>query len=374
MSSAKRAWMAVAALTLLVSAAIGTCARWNSSPRAAGKVGPMIYAGSPEQTKRTLELLGELPEDAPGIAYIDVEALRKLQASPLASLLGTTASQPAGDREYQRFVRETGFNYMQDLDRVAIAFWTASPDGKNQATPPDNRAFVVADGRFDEGKIRGYALETGKAQASGSQTIYEIPGKPPVALALLSPTRIAIASGAGSTQFLLNTPPAAHDPAFQGRVDRVTGAALFAILRVDQLPPSFNANWHTSPQIQNLVRSIRSLTFAAQPQGDALEFVLDAESDSPQNALTITTLLEISRAGASAAFSNSKSTAHLSNSQSALIDALIHKSRITQDDRWARIAFDLTPEMLDKRDPATPTAEGSPRSPANSESLKPYNK
>ena len=42
-----------------------------------------------------------LSPGAPVIAYIDVAALRKLQNSPLAAMLGLAGADPEQDRDYQ---------------------------------------------------------------------------------------------------------------------------------------------------------------------------------------------------------------------------------------------------------------------------------
>jgi hypothetical protein len=365
LSSAERVWIALAALAMLATG--GVEAYLYFAGRAASKEtsepGTPIYAASPAQAQRTLSVLAELPGDAPAVAYIDVESLRKLHASPLAGLLGLTGGKSPEDREYQQFVRETGFDYTRDLDRAAVAFW---PDGLGEAragATEDNRAFIVADGRFDEGKIRAYALKAGKVHVSGTENIYEIPGEPAVSFEFLSPRRIAIASGGRSTEFLVSSRSTARDPAFQTRIDRVAGASLFAVARTDSLPKSFYKNFHNSPQIEDLAQSVRSLTLAAQPEGDILKVVLDGESTSAKNALAITTVLEISRMGASAALSGPTTSGQFTNEQDVFLDALIRKSTISHQDRWVRLAFDITPSMLGggNRTPPAHKAAGSPQ-------------
>ncbi|MGD0963763.1 MAG: hypothetical protein ABSA57_07650 [Candidatus Acidiferrales bacterium] len=359
LSSAKRAWIAVAALALVAAAGIGLYLRYaeRRTSTATSNAGPATYPASPQQTRRVLGVLDELPGDAPAVAYIDVESLRKVQSS-LAALLGLSGGNAAQDHDYQQFVHETGFDYTRDLDRAAIAFWFDTLGEGVQDSLADNRAFVVADGRFDQGRIRAYALKSGKAQARGTQTIYEVPGKPSVSFEFLSPSRIAITSGSRSTKLLVNARPTTRDPAFQSRLDRVAGAPLFALVRMDRLPDSLYAGFHNSPQIENLARSLRSLTLAAQPQGDMLKVALDGESTSVRNALMIATLLEISRMGASMALSDSKTRSQLTSEQAAFLDALLQKARISHQDRWVRMALDVTPAMLGSAE--APHAQGDP--------------
>jgi len=320
----------------------------------------MVYPASPQQAEHALGVLAELPPDAPAIGYIDVESLRKLQGSPLPALLGLGGNKSPEDREYRQFVRETGFDYTRDLDEGAIAFWPQSPGEPAGSASTENRAFIVADGRFDEKKIRAYALKSGKARASGAQTLYEIPGMPPVSFEFLSPGRIAITSGTGSAEFLARARPSSPDPALKARIDRLAGAPIFAMARADRLPKSFYAGLSKSPEVESLARDVVALTLAAQPQGNVLRVVLDGESTSVQNALTITTFLEFSRMGASLALSNPKTSRQLTGEQGAFLEGLLRESRISRQDRWVRLTFDVTPQMLGAND-REPTAQRKDR-------------
>jgi hypothetical protein len=314
----------------------------------------MVYPASPQQAEHALGVLAELPPDAPAIGYIDVESLRKLQSSPLSTLLGLGGSKSREDREYQQFVRETGFDYTRDLDEGAIAFWPENTGEPGEGASAENRAFIIADGRFDERKIRAYALKSGKAHASGAQTIYEIPGAPPVSFEFLSPGRIAITSGTGSAEFLARARPASPDPGLKAGIDRLAGAPIFAIARADRMPKSFYTGLSKSPQVESLAHDVVALTLAAQPQGNVLKVVVDGESTSVENALTIATFLEFSRMGASLALSNPKTSRQLTEEQGAFLEGLLRESRISRRDRWVRLTFDITPQMLgaDDREPA----------------------
>jgi hypothetical protein len=355
MPSAKRLWIAVAALAALTAA--GLVYLHFASRRASRLIaepGAMVYPASPQQAEHALGVLAELPPDAPAIGYIDVESLRKLQSSPLSTLLGLGGSKSREDREYQQFVRETGFDYTRDLDEGAIAFWPENTGEPGGGASAENRAFIIADGRFDERKIRAYALKSGKAHARGVQTIYEIPGAPPVSFEFLSPGRIAITSGTGSAEFLARARPASPDPGLKAGIDRLAGAPLFAIARADRMPKSFYTGLSKSPQVESLAHDVVALTLAAQPQGNVLKVVVDGESASVTNALTIATFLEFSRMGASVALSNPKTSRQLTGEQGVFLEGLLRESRISRQDRWVRLTFDITPQMLgaDHREPA----------------------
>src|SRR5690348_6131877 len=80
-------------------------------------------SASPATAALAPNILSLLPPHAPAIAYVDAAALRRLQNSPLAAILGLTQEGPQPDLDYQNFVRDTGFDYARDLDKAAIALW-----------------------------------------------------------------------------------------------------------------------------------------------------------------------------------------------------------------------------------------------------------
>jgi len=336
MSSSKRAWISLAALVSLAAAVAGAYLYRMHRP---------LSAASPGSTPG---MLGELPPDAPAVIYIDVAALRKLQDSPLAAILGLTGAAPRGDPDYENFVRGTGFDYARDLDDAAIAIWPASMQSPSHGAG-EERTVVVAEGRFDQQKIEAYALRYGKAAAHGGHTVYDMPGNPPVSFEFLSPARIALASGKEADALPLPSNPAARDPVMQARMDRVAGAPIFAVARTDHLPESFYANFHGSPQLETLARSVERLTLAGQPDGGDIKMSLDAECDTAKSALEIATLLDGFRMVGSMALADPKTLRQMNRQQAAFLDAVIRKVKITNQDVWVRLSLDVTPEMLGAR-------------------------
>lgn len=291
------------------------------------------------------ELLSLLPADAPAVGYADVAALRGLRNSPLAAILGLSSPGPQADREYAAFVRETGFDYTRDLDRVAIAAWPQSlitPTGSRG----ENRILAIADGRFDEKKIQAYALRTGTIALRGRQSYYIVPGNPPLSLAFLSSGRIALASGKDADELVALREWKTPDPVMQARIARVDGAPIFAVARTDQLPASVYANFANSPQLERLARAVRGLSFAGQPDGDKIKVALDAECDSMTNALQLSTLLDILRVGSSLALSDPKTRRQMNQEQAAFLRAVINQVKVAHQDKWVRLTLDVTPEML----------------------------
>ena len=317
------------------------------------------------------DILSELPADAPVIAYLDAAALRALQNSPLAAALGLASPGPQADRDYANFVRDTGFDYSRDLDRAAIAVWPAT-FGTPANVLGEDRVLAVADGRFDQEKIKAYALRTGKVVMNGSQQIYEVPGNPPVSISFLSQTRIALTAGINSTALLSSLKTrdsAAPGRSMQARIQRVAGAPIFAVARTQHLPASFYANFHNAPQLEQLARSIQQLTLAGQPDGDNFKLTLDAECDSIKNAIAISILLEGGRMAGSMALSDPKARRQMTKDQFVFLEALIDRANITHQNKMVRLTLEITPAML-AAPPAKPTSlpgakhPGAPLKPA----------
>ena len=341
MSAKKRGLIALAALVGLVAAAAGVYLYRARRP---------LPAAAP----RTLPVPGvfsELPPDAPGVAYLDVAALRKLQGSPLATMLGLAGADPQSDRDYAEFVRGTGFDYTRDLDKAAIAFWPASHIA---AQGIFDRAVAIAEGRFDQPKIKAYALRTGHVVMRGSDAIYEVPGNPPTAFEFLSPTRIMLASGKNPVSLLGPFKPGSRDPAIQALMDRVAAAPIFAVARTDNLPPAFYDNFSSSPQLEQLARNIQGLTLVGQPKADDLQLALDAECDSMTHAIEMSTLLDGFRMIGSMALADPKTRREMSRDQVALLNALLSQAKLTHQDRWVRLSLDVTPTMLGSKSAADP--------------------
>ena len=286
-----------------------------------------------------------LPGDAPVVAYLDAKALRTTQNSTLAALGQFVLPTPQQDPDYTEFVRKTGFDYSRDLDRAAIALWPAGL-GAAAGSSDQNRTLAIADGRFDQQRIKAYALRTGHTVAHASQIIYEVPGNPPVSFAFLSATRVAMASGPDATSLLTASPSGTRDPEMQSRINRVAGAPLFAVARTDHLPQSFYDGFKNSPQLESLVRSIVAITLAGQPQGDNLALTLDGECDSMTSATKLTIVLDGLRLMGSAAIKDARQHGQMTAEQAVLLSTLLNQVKLSPQENWVRLTFDLTPKML----------------------------
>jgi hypothetical protein len=342
LSSTKRALIA-AIIIVCVLAAAAAIALHRSHHES--QLRPVVVSNFPTKTPDILTLL---PANAPAIGYADVTALRSLPDLPLNAALGLTKSDPHADREYRAFVRDTGFDYTRDLDKVAIAYWpenvAATRGGIQQ-----NRALSIADGRFDQQRITSYALRRGKIVKRNTQPMYEVPGNPSVAFEFPSSTRIALASGPNADALLSGSDKSvssARDPAMQALVRRVSGAPIFAVVRTDAIPSSFYSGLKNQAQLAEIVRSVKDISLAGAPMGKDLQIALDAECDSTRSALGLTVLLETSRMLGSIALTDPKIRSDLTKEQAQFLATVLRQAKVTHDGAGVRINFTVTPEMM----------------------------
>ena len=356
-----RALIVLLVFLVLILAAVGGFYYWQRRPM------PPMVSSVPGVTIAGPEpgILSELPSDAPVIAYVDIAALRKLQNSPLAAVLGLSSPGPQSGREYAAFVRDTGFDYERDLDHAGVALWPAG-FGTPANMLGEDRVIAIADGRFDQQKIKAYALRTGKIATIGKNEVMEVPGDPPVSVEFLSATRIALAGGKNATSLLATRRPdgsGTRDAALQSRIERVAGAPIFAVARTSNLPASFYANFRNAPQLDQLIRSIQALTLAGESDGDNLRIALDAEADSMKNAMQISFLLETGRMAGSMALSTPGARRQMTREQIAFLSLLLSSAKITHSDKLIRLNVTITQDMLaasPSRATSTPPARTPP--------------
>jgi len=357
LSSAKRAWIVIAIVLLcLIGAGVAYYLRQaRPLPPIVSRVPGVPAAGPPP------DILSKLPADAPVVAYIDAASLRTLQNSPLAAALGLASPGPQADRDYANFVRDTGFDYTRDLDAAVVAVWPTSLMAP-QHGQGNNLVLAIADGRFDQDKIKAYALRTGKRGVWFTQEFYAVPGDPPVSFSFLSPTQIELTDTPG-LPFVTPAVSAAEKNETQARIKRVAGAPIFAIARTDRLPQSIYASLHNSPQLEQIARSVQAITLVGQPDRDNLKITIDAECDALKNAVQLAFLLETGKMAGSMALSDPRTRRQMTQEQYVFLQALLARATINHQNKLVRITLQITPDMLKAAPPSKPAATHAPTTP-----------
>jgi hypothetical protein len=292
------------------------------------------------------ELLALAPADSRFLVYADVRALRD---SPLVQRLAAMAPPAKMDSDYKDFVSATGFDYQRDLDRVVIA---EQPNG------PSGQTLSFAEGRFNREKIAQYALRSGKSEREGSREIYSVPSATPgktISIAFLAADRIALADG-GDLAAALAAPTVASDPALRLRISRVAGAPLFAIVKA----PAAAGNGATTggglAAFTSSFQSLRWVSFAARPDGDGLLLSAEGECDTPVQAQSVATGIEILRGLLRSALTAPKTRGQMSPASAGATDQFLGAAKVSTDAARVRLLLTVTPEML-----RAPEASGSGR-------------
>jgi hypothetical protein len=297
------------------------------------------------------DLLGELPSGAPVILFINFAALR---VSPLAAQLTVMAPPPSEDRDYATFVRETGFDYAKDLDRVAGVVWPG---------PPATSTLAVAEGRFDHDKIIRYALRSGAMTRRQGADVYEVSrtnSAKRIFFTFLAPNRIALSDGRDLGEIIGQDRSNQPDPAMQDRIRRVAGADFFLAARVDDLPRELSLPKGNADQFDRLLRSIRGIALAGRIEGERLNVSADADCDSAKDAFELATVLDGLRFLGRAALAGPKTRQGMRPEEAALLDILLRAGNLSREGPRVRLRLELTPAMLGAPR-NTPAATRQPR-------------
>lgn len=308
-----------------------------------------------------------MPGSAETVLFIDLNNLR--QAPFFADLLAW-APKPALDPGYDQFRRDTGFDYEKDLDRIAVALEIR---GTQQVF------FAVANGRFDQQKIRDYAAKSGSLQKQTGTEIFSLPvtGSPDrISFTFLRSDLIAFTNAADLSAFL--KPPKTSESAdWHARFDRVAGSPFFVILRNDGIAEAMGsqageqslaqraAGGLTSPQLSSLLLQLQWISIAAKPQNDRLRIIAEGESSEERSARQLADLLNgvvlLARAGLGGMKTQPQAGSATRDAYLELLKS-VEVSRIDRGDAKAvRLMFDVTPQLLKSAPPVTPAATPAAR-------------
>jgi hypothetical protein len=296
-------------------------------------------------------LLSWMPGDARAVLFIDLADLRR---APFFADLLTWAPKPDADQEYRQFVRDTGFDYERDLDRLAVAF---------EQQGAQKIFFAAGDGHFDKKKIRAYAAKNGALLNSGGTEIFSLPvagSSAHLSFTFLTKNRVAFTNSNDSGSWL-HSAKVVDDAEWRERFARVAGSPVFAVIRNEALKDAFGADpasqdltrratgGFSSPQLSSLLAQLQWLTAAGKPENNKLRVALDGESLEEKNAQQLADLLNGVVLLARAGISNSKAQQLGAASRQSYL-ALLKSVKISRIDRpdskSVRLMFDVTPDVL----------------------------
>lgn len=302
---------------------------------------------------RRAELLARMPSNASGAVYFD---LAELRSTPFLAQLYQWAPHPQADADYAQFVRDTGFDFERDLDRVAIAF---------EKHGADSTLFAVADGRFDRKKIAAYAAKYGSIAKRDGREIFSVPVSGTarqISFTLLRPGRIAIADDPNVAAYL-DAKQADLDAAeWRVHFDRLAGSPIFAVLRQDAVAGSALSaqapGGLRSPQLAALLDQLQWITLAGKPENDSLRVVAEGECTGEATTRQLGDVLNGIVFLAQAGLNDAKTRQQLNPAAREAYLELLKSVDVSKLDRGetksVRVVFDLTPKFLQAARTAVP--------------------
>jgi hypothetical protein len=333
----RRAWIGVVALTaVLCSVAILGYQRWKVQNGAARS-----------------DALALMPPGASAVLFADFDELRR---APFFAQLYAWAPKPQADADYADFLKNTGFDYERDLDRIAIAIRRRGDDAT---------LFVIADGKFDHEKITAYARKIGSAVNNGTREIFSVPlsGSPrKIAFTFLSKRRIALTDDADLVILLAAKKTIADAAEWRARFERLAGSPLFAVIRqgagtgtelAAQAPGGLR-----SPELSTLLDQLQWITLAGKPENDRLRVVAEGECTAEAPARQLADLLNGVVILAQAGLNDAKTRQQLDPATREAYLELLKSADVSKLDRGdtksVRVIFEFTPKFLEAARTASP--------------------
>jgi len=304
--------------------------------------------------------LAMMPSDAHSMIYVDVAALRQ---TPFITGLRDWAPTPQQiDPEYVQFLRDTGFDYERDLDRIAIAYIRRGQDPTY---------LVVADGRFDRKKINTYTSQFGTHESRGGREIFSVPvnGSPrKISFAFPHQNRIALTDNPDLPALLAQPMKGEDEREWRARLDRLAGSPIFAVIRQDPANVSALAQRAPgglqSPQLSALLEQLQWVTLAGKPEGDRLRVVIEGEAPTDAVARQLSDFLGGALILAQAGLNGPQVRQQLDpQAREAYLEILkgADISRIDRGDTKAvRVVFDVTQKFLAAARKAVPNIPQQP--------------
>lgn len=336
----KRKWL-VAATVILLFSGVGAYSyhRWTGA-----------------SDSGRAELLEMMPEGASAVLYADVATFRH---STFTTELLKWAPRMQADAEYAEFVRESGFDYERDLDRIAVAVMKHAPDGA---------LLAVADGKFNQKKIEDYALKYGVGENRTGRKIFAIPvsgSARKISFVFLRRDRIALTDGDADLSSVDKQNRSIDGDEWRIRFDRLAGSPLFAVIRqdaaagsaLDLRPPG----GLQSPQLSALLDQMQWISLAGKPYDDRLRVVAEGECTTESKTRQLTDLLNGVLVLAQAGLNGPQTRQQLDPKAREAYLEILKGASVSYIDRGesksVRLIFDVTPKFLETARIPAPAAQ-----------------
>lgn len=345
MKNQTKIWLTVVIVILIVAAYFGV-RKWSAP------------SGSPRE-----EMLALMPADASAVVFANVADLRQ---APFIAQLYAWAPKPQTDADYTQFVKDTGFDYERDLDRIAIAI---DKQGQGSAL------FAVVDGKFDRQKISTFALRDGAAVKTGGREIFSFPASgsaKKISFVFLRDNRIALTNDSNLDPLLDAKRRPEYAAEWRIRFERLAGSPLFAVIKQNAaLGDALAAHAPgglRSPQLSTLLDQLQWITVAGKPDNDRLRVVAEGEclgeNTVRQLADVLNGVLILAEGGLNDAKARQQLDPVMRNAYLELLKSADVSKIDRGDSKSVRLVFDLTPGFLEaarKTPPAIP--ETTPNKP-----------
>jgi hypothetical protein len=313
--------------------------------------------GVPRGSPRA-EALGLMPTDASAILFADFGELRQ---ALFASKLYAWASKPQADADYAQFLKETGFDFERDLDRVAMA---VEKRGQQSAL------FAVLDGKFDRQRISAYALKDGSAVKTGGREIFSVPvtgTRKKITFTFLNNQRIALTVDADLAVLLDAKKQPAEVSGWHARFERLAGSPVFAVIRQDAAIGAALAaeapGGLRSPQLSALLDQLQWITLAGKPESDRLRVVAEGECTAEATVRQLADVMNGVVLLAEGGLNDPKTRQQLDPVVREAYLELLKSADVSKIDRGdsksVRLIFEITPEFLEAARRAPPVLPDS---------------
>jgi hypothetical protein len=339
-----RVWLAVSAAILII-AAFFAFRNWSV----------------PSPSARE-EMLSLMPDDASTVLFLDFAELRH---APFIAQLYAWTPQPQADPEYAQFVKDTGFDYERDLDRIAIAV---------EKRVQDSALFAIADGKFDRQKVSAFVLKDGTAAKTGGRELFSVPASgttKKISFVFLQNNRIALTNDSNLAAFLDAQKRSKDAAEWHTRFERLAGSPLFAVIKQNAALGSTLAarapGGLRSPQLSTLLDQLQWITIAGKPENDHLRIVAEGECLADATVRQLSDVMNGVLILAEGGLNDPQARQQLDPAmRNAYLD-LLKSADISKIDRGdsksVRLVFDLTAGFLEaaRKAPSAPdTAPGKP--------------